>query len=658
MQHQFPTIWTGILAVCLTTAAAPSFAAPSEPGIAELEQRLSNIDAELQQLAGISMRSGAGTVGWRSSTHETPDHAEWIKIDLEQETLIDQIILTPVIWRSTQNSFQADGFPREFTLKAGTRSDTNGITVASFREEDQFLPRIAPLVINFPETRASWVRLEASRLSPRAWDGKYLLQLSEFMVFSAQGNIALQQPVTTSHSKELNSLARNEKTLADGFVPYLMNAAAGDQSIAFISQPDIEDQSWISIDLGTNRPLDRIHLHGLDLSDTVPQATPVVLGIPGRLLIEGATRSDFSDKVLLVDYQRKTLFDVGPIIMRRFPNTECRYVRITSAAPYINEELSLNRSQMGFAEIELFAGGENVAAGCTAKTSLNIHQQRRLSALTDGRNLYGDILSVRTWMEQLARRHNLETERPLVAAALHHRYERQQTMLIRFKGLAVLLVSVIIFTILIDRLLRMRQVSRIKERLAADLHDELGANIHSIGLLSDIARQSINTPNHWETSHRRIRELTERTGKAIQHCTNMLEADNLYADLAGDMQNSSDRITTNLEHDLQIEGELYLAALSPRSRMDLFLFYKECLVNVCRHASASRITTRLIADARQINLTIRDNGTGVTEPPKSLRRRARLLGAKLTVQSLESDGTVIHLKLKLKRWKIQRETTR
>jgi signal transduction histidine kinase len=659
VQHLFPTVWTGILAVCLTTASASSFAKPAEPGIAELEQRLSTIDTELHQLAGFSMRSGAGTVGWRSSPHETPDCTEWIQIDLEQETLINQITLVPVIWRSTQNHFQADGFPREFTLKAGTASDTTGITVASFSEQDQFLPRIAPLVIPIPETKASWVRLEATRLSPRAWDGKYVLQLSEFMIFSTNGNSALHQTVTTSNLTEQLSNARNKQTLVDGFVPYLMNATSGEQSIAFTTPANSKSQSWISIDIGKTFPLDRIHLHTLDLSDTVPQASPTVLGIPGRMLIEGATLPDFSDKVLLVDYQRNTLFDVGPIIMRRFPETKCRYVRITATAPYINDELSINRFQMGFAEIELFADGKNVAKGCKTMTSEEQSERdRRLEALTDGRNLYGNILTIRDWMEQLALRHDLETERPLVLAILQQRHERQQTLLTRFKGLAALLSVAIIFTILIDRMLRMRQVSRIKERLAADLHDELGANIHSIGLLSDIARQSINTPSHWEASHRRIRELTERTGTAIQHCTNMLEAENLYTDIAGDMRNSSERITTNLEHDLQISGEAYLAALSPRTRIDLFLFYKECLVNVCRHSHATQIKTRLIADARQINLTISDNGTGVTEIPKSLRRRARLLGAKLSVQSLEAGGTTIHLKLKPKIWKFKRETTR
>ena len=135
----------------------------------------------------------------------------------------------------------------------------------------------------------------------------------------------------------------------------------------------------------------------------------------------------------------------------------------------------------------------------------------------------------------------------------------------------------------------------------------------------------------------------------------MLEATHLYTDLAEDMRLSSERITTNLEHDLRIEGETYLTTLSPRSRIDLFLFYKECLVNACRHSGASMITTRLTANAQEINLTVSDNGTGVSAPPKSLRRRARLLRAKLSVEQRESNGTTIHLKIK--KWNLQREKT-
>ena len=96
-------------------------------------------------------------------------------------------------------------------------------------------------------------------------------------------------------------------------------------------------------------------------------------------------------------------------------------------------------------------------------------------------------------MEQLARRHDLETERPLIAQALNERYLRQKTLLTQLAWLTVLLAACIIIAILIGRISSMRQVAEIRERLAADLHDELGANFHTIGLLGDVAIECAST---------------------------------------------------------------------------------------------------------------------------------------------------------------------
>ena len=105
---------------------------------------------------------------------------------------------------------------------------------------------------------------------------------------------------------------------------------------------------------------------------------------------------------------------------------------------------------------------------------------------------------------------------------------------------------------------------------------------------------------------------------------------------ATDMERAAKRIMAQLEHDIAIEGETHLKQLKPRTRMDLFLFYKECLVNISRHSGASQFSTRLTADSKRIHLTVSDNGRGILGSegngiPSSLKRRARLLGASVLV---------------------------
>jgi signal transduction histidine kinase len=498
------------------------------------------------------------------------------------------------------------------------------------------------------------VRVAASPLSPRAWDGRHLFQLSEILIFNGAENVALRQPVTVSSTGPGQGLARKKESLVDGFVPYLMDAAQGEQSIAFMSPLGIGSQPALTIDLGTIRPLNRIHLHTSELGDTIPQSSEPGYGIPRRLLIEGANQADFSDAIALADYQMNSLFDAGPIIMRRFPEAACRYIRLTATTPYLVEGLN-DLSQLGFAEIELFSNGKNVALDKPARGNFKISDGRSFASLTDGRNLYGTILPIRTWMNELARRHDLEAERPEVADELHQRYERQKVNLRSMGWLAILLAGGIAFTILIDRMLRLQHVTAIRERFAADLHDELGANIHTIGLLSDVALKCMDTPDRLENVLQRNRELTERTGTAVRHCINLQQAKGLFGSLPDDMHRAAQRIMADTEYNIVIEGEDFLNKLKPGSRSDLFLFFKESLVNISRHADATRFSCRLVASSKEISLTISDNGHGISDSvkngiPASLKRRAHLLGATVSAAQIESGGTCITLKLRLHRW--------
>ena len=216
---------------------------------------------------------------------------------------------------------------------------------------------------------------------------------------------------------------------------------------------------------------------------------------------------------------------------------------------------SFSIEKIGFSEIEIYSKGKNVALGKKVQASFDaISGERTVDALTDGWNLYGDVLPVRQWMNELAQRYKLEKERPDIIAELRVRYDRQQGRLKLITWLAAVLAVGIIITILVMRIIRMRQIALIRERLAADLHDELGADIHTIGLLSDLAASTTDDAEELKTLHRRIRSETERSATAVRHCTNMLDADGLYADLKEDMERASRRIMAKLDHSLEITG--------------------------------------------------------------------------------------------------------
>jgi signal transduction histidine kinase len=210
--------------------------------------------------------------------------------------------------------------------------------------------------------------------------------------------------------------------------------------------------------------------------------------------------------------------------------------------------------------------------------------------------------------------------------------------------------------LLIERMLQMRKLAQLKERFAADLHDELGANLHTIGLLSELTRKKMDTsPEEAARLLQRIDAATRRSGIAVQHVTELQSANGLYTNLENEMQQAAERILINVAHELRIEGGTVLARLKPRTQIDLFLFYKECLINISRHAHATHARTHLQADERQITLRVTDNGSGLPDggelqAPGSLKRRAKLLGAKVSVTAADDGGSCIALTFNLRKW--------
>ncbi|MDQ8179548.1 histidine kinase [Pelagicoccus sp. SDUM812005] len=615
----------------------------------ELEARLAEINFQLANLASFSLRGGTGAIGYRSYWRSP---TEWVEIKLERSYPLDEIVLVPCLWRHPEKGFLADAFPRKLRVIAGNGPDDPGSEIASFEQPAGASQGIDPLVLHLPPTEANWIRIEALELSERNFDGLKVLQLAEVMVFSGEENVALHRPVTCS-STDRRGVAGvwHERFLVDGFLPYLMDASQGTRSNAFIAFAD--GDSHITLDLGEPQLISRFRLHAVDQSDTVPQAYPGDLGIPDRIRFEGALRADFSDASLLLDYRKGGMLETGPTIIQQFPATLCRYVRLIPLPPSLEDFAPI---RIGFSEIEILSEGKNVALNAPVSSYGLRSGHRSPSALTDGNNLYGEILSMRDWMNQLAQRGTLERELPIVQAALTRHYERQKKLLARMFQLVLVLVVLIAFVILIDRHLRLQKVSQIRERIAADLHDELGANIHTIGLISDIAKNSLDSRSETEALLDEIRAYSEKSGEAARYCTNILEARGVCENLVEEMSQFANRSLADLEHEFHVEGEDIIKDLPTHTRIDLLLFYKECLTNILRHSGASKVKTRLLADPKAISMIVSDNGIGLEasnqeETPKSLKRRAKLLKASIKSERSVTGGTRVTLILKTRKFR-------
>ncbi len=85
----------------------------------------------------------------------------------------------------------------------------------------------------------------------------------------------------------------------------------------------------------------------------------------------------------------------------------------------------------------------------------------------------------------------------------------------------------------------------------------------------------------------------------------------------------------------------------------MFRILQESLTNVARHARARNVSVSLLADARHLRLSVRDDGLGFDVAPgasfgiSGMRERAASLGGRLDVSSVAGAGTTIEAELPL-----------
>jgi len=538
-------LWIGILFLSLSDCVSALDVKANQNDVqektaVELEEISAGIDQRLESIAEYNLRSGMGAIGYRSKAHLDAKQTEWFEVELESEQSIDEIVLVPNVLRDAQSNFVGDGFPVKLRVVFGTGSGPTRTTVDQIEVTHQSPRQIAPLIIPMKKAKASWVRIEATELSKRSYDDSYIFQFAEILVFAGHRNLALRQPVKVSSDAPTGSGAWGSSFAVDGFLPYLMNSATGQGALPFVSVVGIGKQPTLTIDLEVEAPVSRINLHLVEQSDTVPQSFSGDFGFPRQLKIEGASREDFSDAKVLSVTAYENSYQFGPIVLLQFKPHSCRFIKVTAVEPYFfgypGDDVSETR--IGFAEIEVFSEAENLALGKAVVA--NFRQGASLvSSITDGKNRYGPVIQIRDWMSELSERHSLETQRPLIAAELNKRYQKQRQNFKWLIGLATLLGLSAIIVGLVGWQLRERAVQKTREQIAANLHDELGANIHAMGLVSDMARASSNDPERLDQLMLRMRELSERAGKAAAHCANMLESEGLFDDLITDICNSN-----------------------------------------------------------------------------------------------------------------------
>jgi signal transduction histidine kinase/ligand-binding sensor domain-containing protein len=164
-----------------------------------------------------------------------------------------------------------------------------------------------------------------------------------------------------------------------------------------------------------------------------------------------------------------------------------------------------------------------------------------------------------------------------------------------------------------ERLERQRALEKERARIAKDIHDDLGASLTRITLLSQSGRAELEDPHQAASDLDQIyhtaRELTRAMDEIVwavspQHDT----LDSLITYLGKFAQDFLS--VANIRCRLDMPMQLPAWPVTAEVRHNLFLAVKEALHNVLKHASATTVRISLTVTDSSFALAINDNGKG------------------------------------------------
>lgn len=201
-----------------------------------------------------------------------------------------------------------------------------------------------------------------------------------------------------------------------------------------------------------------------------------------------------------------------------------------------------------------------------------------------------------------------------------------------------------------------KNMESIRNKIAQDLHDDVGATLSSILLYSNASLHK-----HSNT----IREMKNTLQKINQIARQMIDdmSDIVWA--IQPMQDSMERImyrmqyyalplahSRNVQLKLNFTEEIKQLNLDMTKRKSIYLIFKEAFTNSLKYAQASCIEIQFYLRDGHLHFIIQDNGTGFNREEvqkgnglTNMESRAAECGGMLEITSAQHKGTQVHLQI-------------
>lgn len=197
-----------------------------------------------------------------------------------------------------------------------------------------------------------------------------------------------------------------------------------------------------------------------------------------------------------------------------------------------------------------------------------------------------------------------------------------------------------------------------RNRIAQDMHDDLGSGLTKIAILSEVVKNQLKQP---EAASAQLENISNSSRTLVDNLQDIIWMLNSKHDQLDSLVIYIREYATKYfeQSDIHVSftypANIKAIRISDMKRRNLFMAIKEALNNIAKHAEASQVHISFNLQNDILNFVISDNGKGfVTEETrkfangvKGMQSRMEQLGGTCNINSIPGEGTTITFSLSL-----------
>lgn len=191
-----------------------------------------------------------------------------------------------------------------------------------------------------------------------------------------------------------------------------------------------------------------------------------------------------------------------------------------------------------------------------------------------------------------------------------------------------------------------------RTRIAKDLHDDLGSGLSKINLLTEIAKNKLQSNSEVAQIHTTISETTRQLVDNMRELIWILNTENAtLPNLISRIREHSVDFLDEFGKEVKLDfpNTVENKPLSKGVHRQVLLVMKELLNNIVKHADATTVELALSYKNEQLSITVKDNGKGLRpgwneggNGIKNIRARTQSLNGRFDISG-DSSGTLVKI---------------